>query len=255
MDSTPIAPPLLVPAPQTMAEQVMNHVRERIQTGQMTPGTWYSVYQLSEQLGISRSPVRDGLLRLEEAGLIEFVRNRGFQVIEPTPADVADIFSLRLSIEPHASYRAAKASTSSQLEELRAIYSRMEEACQRSDEAKFFEWDQRLHDHILSLGNSRRGREVLAKLRTQTRLLADSTAKHSRSLTQIHAEHLPIVEAICNHDPAAAAQAMHAHLQATGILLLKQTIIRHDPAMSASQVEATAQAIWREYTSCPQDDN
>ena len=54
--------------PSTLTEQVMDTVRDKIVDGSMSPDTWYSVYQLSAELGVSRSPVRDALLRLPRGG-------------------------------------------------------------------------------------------------------------------------------------------------------------------------------------------
>lgn len=248
MDLSPRSPASPVTAPQTMATQVMNHVRDAIQEGTMSTGTWYSVYQLSEQLGISRSPVRDGLLRLEEAGLIEFVRNRGFRVVEPQPEDVADIFELRLCIEPPAAARAARDRSDEELKEMEKIAQRMQLAVEAADEATFFAWDQFLHDQILAAGHSRRGREILARLRTHTRLLSDSTVRRFRSLAQVHSEHLPILEAIAHQDPAKAGAQMSAHIHATGCLLLRQTILKQNPELDEQAIGAAADDIWERYT-------
>lgn len=240
-----------VSAPQTMASQVMNHVRDAIQGGEMSSGTWYSVYQLSEQLGISRSPVRDGLLRLEEAGLIEFVRNRGFRVVEPQPEDVADIFELRLSIEPPAAARAARDRSEDELAEMKNIAAQMQRAVESGDAATFFAWDQLLHDSILAAGHSRRGRDILATLRTHTRLLSDSTVRRFRSLEQVHSEHLPVIEAIARQDPELARAEMAAHIRATGLLLLRQNVLKRNPGLNERAAGTQADAIWARYTSRP----
>ena len=68
---------------QNLREQVVQHVRAEIISGQSTPGTMYSVPGLVEDLGVSTTPVREALLELARNGLIEPVRNRGFKVLEP----------------------------------------------------------------------------------------------------------------------------------------------------------------------------
>lgn len=246
MDFTPL--PVSAGPTQTLATRVVNYVRDRVQNGEMEPGTWYSVYQLSDQLGISRSPVRDGLLRLEEAGVIEFVRNRGFKVVEPQPADVADIFSLRLAIEPAAAARAARDITPEQLSHIHAVVARMADARDAGDEAAFFAWDQELHDSILAAGHSIRGRDVVARLRTHTRLLSDSTVRSYRSLAQVHSEHLPIVAAIEARDAERARETARAHLIATGMLLLRQALHRQDPQLAGDALDAAVEDLWATYT-------
>lgn len=236
--------PLPAVTTQTLATQVMNYVRDRVQNGEMDTESWYSVYQLSEELGISRSPVRDGLLRLEEAGVIEFVRNRGFRIIEPEASDVADIFSLRMAIEPAAAGRAARDITEHELKQLKSIVANMSSAMNANDEPGFFTWDQELHDAILAAGHARRGRDVVNKLRTHTRLLSDSTVRTYRSLEQVHSEHLPIIEALENHDPKRARAAMRAHLEATGLLLLRQALSRHNPELTPTELAEKVASTW-----------
>ena len=90
-----------------LTDWVVEHIRAALRTRAMVPGATYSGYQLAADLGISRSPVRDGLLRLAATGLIEFPPNRGFRIIQPTETDIAEIYALRIAIEVPAARRAA----------------------------------------------------------------------------------------------------------------------------------------------------
>lgn len=218
-----------------MATQVMTFVRNSIQDGSMTPDTWYSVYQIAEKLHISRSPVRDGLLRLEEAGLVKFSRNRGFQIILPRPDDVAEIFALRLGIEPACAACAARDRTEEQLQHMQEISTRMATAAGNDDETSFFDWDQQLHRFIAEAGHSHRGAHILDTLRFHTRLLSDSTVRSYRTMDHVHSEHQPILDAITNSNPTAAHTAMTEHLTATGKLLLRQTILKQEPSLNNDQ--------------------
>ncbi|WP_278419101.1 GntR family transcriptional regulator, partial [Corynebacterium stationis] len=137
-----------------MSSQVMDYVRDSVQSGTMDTESWYSVYQLAEKLEISRSPVREGLLRLEEAGLIEFVRNRGFRIIETKPEEVSEIFALRLGIEPKATARAARLRTEQQVDTINELLELMSKASEKNNESEFFHWDQLLHEQILAAGHS-----------------------------------------------------------------------------------------------------
>src|SRR5258705_13910993 len=80
-------------------EQTIAAVRSAVDDGRMTPGVKYSVYQLAEALGISRTPVREALLQLEQGGLIRFEQRQGFRILLPDPKEIADIFAVRLSLE------------------------------------------------------------------------------------------------------------------------------------------------------------
>lgn len=230
---------------QTLSSQVMNFVRDSVQAGEMDTQSWYSVYQLAEKLQISRSPVREGLLRLEEAGLIEFVRNRGFRIIETQPEEVSEIFSLRLAIEPTATARAAQLRTDASLAAMHDLLLKMDEAAKDKDETAFFHWDQLLHEEILAAGHAKRSAKILAQLRAHTRILSDSTVRKYRTLEHVQSEHEPIVQAIEQQDPERAAKEMATHITATGRLLLRQAIAAKG---DAADLEAEVDRIWNLFT-------
>ncbi|EEW49188.1 FCD domain protein [Corynebacterium efficiens YS-314] len=225
---------------RSLTEQVMDYVREATLDKTMVTGEWYSVYQLSEQLGISRSPVRDALLRLEEAGLIRFTRNRGFQIVETRPSDVAEIFALRLGIEPPAAYRAALLRTDEQLHAAYETVDRMTASMEKQDEEEFFVHDRILHEQIMIMGQSQRGAGLVEKLRGHTRTLGASTAGSKRTLADILREHEPILEAISRGSAEIARASMREHLQVTGRLLLEQAVEKAG--------EGDVDIIWEQHT-------
>ena len=227
----------------TLTEQVMDFVRTAVVSGDLEVGKLYSVYQLAQSLNISRSPVRDGLLRQEEAGLIEFSRNRGFRVIPTSPYDVAEIFSLRLALEVPAAARAAAARTDELVERFALLEEKMCAAASMGSEDDFFALDQELHDLILGAARSNRGREIVNRLRVATRLLGVSTAGKQRTMNDIIAEHSPIIEAITAGDKTAAATAMREHLSTTGRLLVAQ-------AVEGQNFAVDPEALWLELTDC-----
>ncbi|GAA5229117.1 GntR family transcriptional regulator [Paeniglutamicibacter antarcticus] len=226
---------------QSLADQVMNYVRHAVLTGEMKTGQLYSVHQLAELLGVSRSPVRQGLLNLEEAGLIEFSRNRGFRVVSTSPHDMAEIFSLRLAIEVPAAQRAARACTEELATGMDTLEARMQVASEDDAEELFFSLDHQLHELIMGAARSHRGREIVSRLRGATRMQGVSTAGKERTLQDILAEHTPVIEAIKSGQAEEAATAMRRHLTTTGQLLVAQAI--DDQGM-----DLDADELWRDYT-------
>lgn len=209
------------PAP-SLTDQVMEYVRGAVINGDMSPGSWHSVYQLSEKLSISRSPVRDALLRLEEAGLVRFARNKGFRIVETTANDVAEIFAIRLGIEPAAAYRAALNRTDEELTQADDLVAKMSSCAARDDEDGFFSHDRALHRLIMSMGSAGRGAHLVDQLRVHTRILGASTAGTSRSFQDILDEHQPVLDAIRRGSAEIARASMREHLVITGRLLLRQ---------------------------------
>jgi len=227
----------LAPSDGRRMQQVIGAVRQAIDTGEMRPGVKYSVYQLSTQLGISRTPIREALLRLEEAGLVRFEARQGFYLLLPHPHEIAEIFAVRIALELPAARRAALNCTHEVAATLESRLELMHAAAAARDEAVFASHDKLLHGHILEAAGNARAQKIVAALRESTRLLGASTADRTRSLADIDSEHLPIIAAITVKDPDAAEAAMREHLVSTGKLLISQ-------AAAGQQLDLDVEEIW-----------
>ena len=168
-----------------LTDWVVEHIRAALRTRAMVPGATYSGYQLASELGISRSPVRDGLLRLAATGLVEFTPNRGFRIIQPTETDIAEIYALRITIEVPAARRAA-----------RILASQQGPTSPVGD----------VHDFIFATIGSRQGSRILAQLRDQL-LAAPQIPGHDS------ADHQAIRRALTSHNGEAAGELMRRHLE------------------------------------------
>ena len=206
----------------SLAEEAAAQVRGWLYDGTIERDTFHSVPEMAQRLGMSRSPVREGLLGLAEAGLIEFVPKRGFRAVRPTGQDIAEIFALRLALEPDATAHAARDADAELAAHLRRHLAAMRDAADRADDTAFATADERLHAAILDRAGNRRLTALIAGLRDTTRLIGASTADRSRSRADILAEHEPIVAAVETADPDRAAHEMRTHLLATGRLLITQ---------------------------------
>jgi len=228
-------------------EQVIAAVRAAIDSGRMIPGVRYSVYQLAASLGISRTPVREALLRMEEIGLVSFEARQGFTIALPRAADIADIFAVRIALELPAVRRAATVADPGLISALHTEQQRMRDAVERADNTAFSRHDLRLHDHILEWAGNARARSIINALRETTRLLGASTASRTRTIADIDAEHSPIVDAITARTPGRAEEAMHSHLVHTGRLLVAQALSDESSADIPADSAAVDQ-IWRAVT-------
>ena len=206
-------------APQTLAAHTRRAVLAAIADGRLESGGRYSVAQLAEQLGVSRTPVREALLVLEREGRVRFERNKGVRVLETTAADVAEVFELRLLLEVPATARACGIV---ETEALQAELDAMGEAARAGDEAAFMDRDERFHELILLAAGNRRLAAIVAGLRDTVRGRGASTVGRSRSLDEIQAEHGAILDALIAGDADRAGAAMRYHLRRTGDLLAAQ---------------------------------
>lgn len=214
-------PRLVLPSPEggSLADAVAEAVREAIAAGELVEGTTYSVYQLAELLRVSRSPVREALLRLADAGLVEIARNRGFRVVLPTAHDLAEIFEIRSALEPAACRRATERADPEALARIAGHLDDMGRATDLTDAAAFWVADRALHDAILVAAGNRRAAAIVGQLRATTALLGPPTTATGRALHEILGEHEPIVLAVLAGDAPGAEVAMRRHLSRTRQLL------------------------------------
>jgi len=206
----------------SLTEQVLESVREAIHSGELKAGELYSVYQLAAQLNVSRTPVREAMLRLAEAGMVRFERSKGFRVLRRDPREIAEIFQLRLLLEVPATRRAARHADEALIIRLKEELAAMRAAAEAHDEPLFMRHDRAFHEILLAAGGNRKLVDTVGRLRDSTIMLGASTVDRSRSLADIAAEHEPILAAIEARDPGAAAEAMRVHVTHTGELLVIQ---------------------------------
>lgn len=207
---------------QSLTAQVSTTIREAILTGELEPATLYSVSQLAQDLDVSRTPVREALLKLADAGLVKVERNRGFRVVRRDAEHVAEVFELRLLLEVPATGQAARRVEPELLDALDAELDAMQAAAREGDERLFMQHDRTFHDTVLAAGGNRLLGTVVANLRDTIITLGASTVPRSRSLEDITAEHTPIRFALAAKDAVAASAAMRSHLVHTRDLLLAQ---------------------------------
>ena len=194
-------------------------------------------------LGVSRSPVREALMRLAEAGMVKLERNRGFRVVIPGPTDIAEVFQLRLLLEVPAARRAARQVSADLVAELRAELTQMRAAALGHDEALFMRHDQHLHHLILNTTGNSRMVSLVDNLRDVTRILGASTVDRSRDLDAIAKEHEPIVDAIAAGDVRAAGETMMYHVSHTGKLLVAQAVAETGAQVRAGDLWAHVEPV------------
>jgi DNA-binding GntR family transcriptional regulator len=201
---------------------VLVSVRTLITSGRWAPGEIHSVSEVAGLCGVSRTPAREALLKLADAGLISFEPNVGFRVQGSSPKALAEIFHLRILLEAPAVRLTAVAPSEAVLHRLREASALMQAAAQESDEARFMRHDCEFHAAAISGSGNDRLAETVQQLRDATMALGASTVEHSRTLGDILAEHAPIQAAIEARDPVSAEAALVRHLERTGALLLER---------------------------------
>lgn len=183
--------------PISKREQVVRAVKEAILSGTIQPGSSIVESKVAQQLGAGVPLIREALIELEHQGFVQRVPYKGTTVTQLEPADIKRIFRLRVELEALAIEWAKENIKEADLEELRQMIQRMEEAARVLDLAQFYENDLAFHRAIWILADN--SYLVDALERVVTPLFAFFLMKTNRqheSYVESAAMHMAIVEAI-----------------------------------------------------------
>jgi DNA-binding GntR family transcriptional regulator len=209
----------------TTTDRVFASLRESIVSGEFPAGSLHSIYRLADLLEVSRTPVREAVLRLADIGLVTIERNRGVRIRGVTVSDVRAVFELRLLIEVPAAAHAAARADDRAVAAITTELDRMREHAAADDEPRFTAHDRALHQAVAGVLRNPRLQAEIATLRDSIQSRGASTIRRSRGMVELAQEHAPIVEAIVMRDPAAAAAHMETHLVRTATLLMEQLAV------------------------------
>ena len=197
--------------PTSLSEQVFLRLEEGILNGSYPRGSLLSEAMLVESLGVSRTPVREALFRLEEEHLIDNT-TKGAVVLGVTAEDLIDIYEIRMRIEGLAAAFAATRASDEALKELTEALRLQEYYVGAHDADHIKQYDSSFHEVIYRLSGSAVLRDLLIPLHKKVqKYRKTSVESDSRALDSL-AEHKSIYEAIMDRDPARAEEEMRRHV-------------------------------------------
>lgn len=185
-------------------------LREAILDGVIAPNEWLREETLTRELGVSRTPVREALSRLEEEGLIERTPGQGACVTALTIEDMSVVYQVRGSLESLTAQMAAERGTVTHKAELHAVHDAMRAAAERLDPAEFSRLNIEFHASITSMADNAYLTRLLTTVETAIRRFGTCSYSMER-MTEIVHEHEAISAAIASGDGQAAAQAAVEH--------------------------------------------
>ena len=150
--------------PVNLAESVYYQIRRNILSGKYQPGKAVTEMEISNDLGVSRTPVREAFKHLESEGLLELRPNRGALVVGIGRADIEDIYEIRSLLEGRAAERAALQSDEESLKHLSEVIDLTEFYIERENYDRVTEMDDRFHQSIYELTGSRILQRILKEL-------------------------------------------------------------------------------------------
>ena len=191
---------------------VYQDLRRAIMAMELTPGTPVVERELTEQYGISRTPVREAVLRLADEGLVDVVPKSGTFVARIPLAAVREALVARRALEAVTVRAAAARASESQVMELRAVIQRQQEMADAGDERAFHRADEDFHSGIAAAGRFPGIWDMIQQIRIQVERYRRLTLPQSGRMQMVVGEHTAVLDAIARRDADIAVARMDDHL-------------------------------------------
>ena len=196
-----------------LRDVVFNTLRQAILKGELKPGERLMEIQLANKLGVSRTPVREAIRKLELEGLVLMIPRKGAEVAEITRQDMEDVLEVRTALEELAVKDACDHITDAQLSELKKASNEFKKALlEGKDLVTCADADMHFHDVILSATNNRRLIQMLNNLSEQMYRYRMEYLKDERTHKTLIEEHDAIRRALKKHDKVKAGAAIRVHV-------------------------------------------
>ncbi len=197
---------------KSLTSIIFEKIREDILNGMYNPGEKIVEAKLADELGVSRTPVREALKQLELDGLVENIPNRGVIVKGVTAQDIMDIYTIRETIEAIAAKWSVERMTQEDLDSLKEIYELMEFYTFKNDVDKIFELNTKFHELIYSATNSRFLEHVLRDFQLFIKSTRYESLKTEGRMQNTLEEHKEILDAFIERDQDKAVKKIIDHI-------------------------------------------
>lgn len=193
--------------------RVFNTLENAILDGEYDEGDNLNEIKISQELGVSRTPVREALMQLELEGLVNSIPNKGAVVVGVSKKDIEDIYAIRIRIEGLASKLSAENINEEELKALEKIVDLQEFYLTKNDFDQIWRLDSDFHKIIYDSSRSRPLRSTLSGFHNYIKRARDISVKAEGRAEKSVAEHRAILEAICRHNGDLAEQLTAEHIQ------------------------------------------
>lgn len=209
-----------------LRDVVFNTLREAILQGELIPGERLMEKQLAERLGVSRTPIREAIRKLELEGLIIMVPRKGAEVAKITEKDIKDVLEVRAVLEALAVKLACEKMDEEGIEELEKLKDEFAEAARNKEVEVLIKKDVEFHDAIFNSTDNEKLIQIINNLREQIYRFRVKYIKKMDDYTALVMEHEEIVNGIKNKDKKLAKEIAIRHIEnqeRTVIKMLKNT--------------------------------
>lgn len=199
--------------PKALAEWTYLFLKEKILNLELKPGEQIPIEDFSAKLEVSRTPVREAFLRLASEGLVEIRPRVGYFVVKISEEDIRELFEIRELIEKYAASKAAAALTDHELENMKALLNKCDQAVKRGDFHTFVPAEIEFHNYLQKHLQNKRLSVILDSLNDLTYRVRVLSLKSIENITQTLIEHRKVLESLRDRDKDLAEKRMSEHMK------------------------------------------
>lgn len=206
---------------RNQAESAYQRIKEMLLRGQLPAGAQMLELEVAARLGMSRTPVREAMVRLEQEGMVELRPRHGMRVLPVSPSDMREIYEVLTALEGKAAELvASRGIQGRQLTSLRDAVRDMDAALEAGDLLAWVEADERFHSKLIEQSGNQRLVSMVSQLWNQAHRARIFTLRLRPKLSDSNREHEALVEAIARGDPKEARRLHEVHRQRAGAVLV-----------------------------------
>jgi DNA-binding GntR family transcriptional regulator len=195
-------------------EKTYDYLKANILSGHFIPGERLAEEHLAEELGVSRTPVREALHKLEQEGLIEPLESRGFRIPQDSPEEIEDLFDIRTVLEGYTLKIICERITDEQMAMLEEIVEKADDALRRKRIDEVFQWNTQFHDTLHSLvADKRRFHSLIVNMRKYVLRYRKDTLQNLGAAKRASDGHRQILLALTLKDPELCERVMRTHIR------------------------------------------
>ena len=206
-----------------LRDVVFENLRGAIVEGKLKPGQRLMEVQLAEQLGVSRTPVREAIRKLELEGLVVMLPRKGAYVVNMSLKDVVDVLEIRASLEGLAASLSAERITDEDIKKLESIVEEFENNVDESNVEALLKKDVEFHECIFKSTNNKRLHQLINSLWEQVYRFRVTYISDYDSTVNIVEEHKMILDAIKRGDSEMAKKYAMEHIQKAENFMIEST--------------------------------
>ena len=216
--------PIQLDSYRPLRELVCETIRQAIVDGVFSPGERLMEIQLADEMGVSRTPVREAIRKLELEGFVVMIPRRGTYVADISIKDINEVYEIRTSLEVLAAGLAAERISDEELETMQRLLVEIGQHIEDGNIEKIVEIDTAFHDVLYKASRNKRLAGIINNLREQITVIRRRSMMYPGRLQNTMEEHRILVDSIAAHDVDRAQNAAGLHMENAEHTLLKDML-------------------------------